>query len=133
MSLLLHAVLLHIYCPHQLSCNDSCPSQLQSLAEDLQLAGVEGQTDGKLCYSGEGGTNVMISLYIHVCVAPPMIVGVWSMAVVLWQLLEYYYIITSGMLHIVDEWESVYAKLEAHLKLRYVQCPSQIQIYRKIT
>ena len=67
-----------------LSCNDSCPSQLQSLAEDLQLAGVEGQMDGKLCSSGEGGTNVMISLYIHVCVAPPMIVGVWSMAVVLW-------------------------------------------------
>ena len=33
--------------------DDSCPSQLQSLAEDLQLAGVEGQTDGKLCSSGE--------------------------------------------------------------------------------
>ena len=27
--------------------DDSCPSQLQSLAEDLQLAGVEGQRDGK--------------------------------------------------------------------------------------
>ena len=26
---------------------DLCPSQLQSLAEDLQLAGVEGQRDGK--------------------------------------------------------------------------------------
>ena len=39
-----------------------------SLAEDLQLAGVEGQK-------------------VYVCVAPPMIVGVWSM----WQLLEYYY------------------------------------------
>ena len=24
---------------------------------DLQLAGVEGQTDGKLCSSGEGGTD----------------------------------------------------------------------------
>ena len=31
---------------------------------------------------------VMICLYVHVCVAPPMIVGVWLMAVVLWQ---YYY------------------------------------------
>ena len=41
--------------------DDLCPSQLQSLAEDLQLAGVEGQMDGKLCSSGEGG----------------MIVGVW--------------------------------------------------------
>ena len=29
--------------------DDSCPSQPQSLAEDLQLAGVEGQMDGKLC------------------------------------------------------------------------------------
>ena len=37
--------------------DDSCPSQLQSLAEDLQLAGVEGQMDGKLCSSGEGGTD----------------------------------------------------------------------------
>ena len=27
---------------------------------------------------------VRICLYVHVCVAPPMIVGVWSMAVMLW-------------------------------------------------
>ena len=33
--------------------DDSCPSQIKSLAEDLQLAGVEGQMDGKLCSSGE--------------------------------------------------------------------------------
>ena len=47
--------------------------QLQSLAEDLQLAGVEGDggIDGKMC------------LYVYVIVAPPMIVSVWSMAVVL--------------------------------------------------
>ena len=25
-----------------------------------------------------------VFLYVHVCVAPPMIVGVWSMAVMLW-------------------------------------------------
>ena len=37
--------------------DDSCPSQLQSLAEDLQLAGVEGQMDGRLCSSGERGTD----------------------------------------------------------------------------
>ena len=39
--------------------DDSCPSQLQSLAEDLQLAGVEGQMDGKLHVrsSGKGGTD----------------------------------------------------------------------------
>ena len=29
----------------------------QSLAEDLQLAGVEGQTNGKLCSLGEGGID----------------------------------------------------------------------------
>ena len=34
--------------------DDSCPSQLQSLAEDLQLVG---QMDGMLCSSGEGGTD----------------------------------------------------------------------------
>ena len=33
------------------------PGQLQSLAEDLQLVGVEGQMDSKLCSSGEGGTD----------------------------------------------------------------------------
>ena len=37
--------------------DDSCPSQLQSLTEDLELAGVEGQMDGKLCSSGEGGAD----------------------------------------------------------------------------
>ena len=37
--------------------DDSCPSQLQSLTENLQLAGVDGQMDGKFCSSGEGGTD----------------------------------------------------------------------------
>ena len=73
--------------------DDSYPSQLQSLTEDLQLAGVEGQMGGKLCSSGEGGTDGKDCLYVHVyvCVALPMVVGAWSMAVVLWQLYEYYY------------------------------------------
>ena len=71
--------------------NDLCPSQLQSLAEDLQLAGVEGQRDGKLFSSGEGRTDGRICLYVHVFVALPMIVGAWSMAIVLWQLLELEY------------------------------------------
>ena len=44
-------------CKQKLYGDDSCPSQLQSLAEDLPLAGVEGQTDGTLCSSGEGGTD----------------------------------------------------------------------------
>ena len=44
-------------CKQKLYGDDSCPSQLQSLAEDLQLAGVEGQRDGKSCSSGEGGRD----------------------------------------------------------------------------
>ena len=32
--------------------------------------------DGKLCSSGEGGTDGKdLPLYVHVCVVPPMIVG----------------------------------------------------------
>ena len=34
---------------------------------------------------------VRICLYVYVRVAPPMIVGAWSMAVMLWQLYEYCY------------------------------------------
>ena len=37
--------------------------------------------------------------------------------------------ITSGMLRIVGERESVHAKLEAHITLRYVQCLSQMYKY----
>ena len=62
---------------------DACPSQLQSLTDDQLLAEVEGTTDSKLCFSGEGRTDVRICLRVHVCVTLPMIVGVWSMAVVL--------------------------------------------------
>ena len=39
---------------------------------------------------------VRICLYVHVCVAPPMIVGV---AVVLWQLLECYYLDDCSIAH----------------------------------
>ena len=46
--------LLCCRCLGCLYCDDSCPSQLHFLAEDLQLAGVEGKMDGKLCSSGEG-------------------------------------------------------------------------------
>ena len=46
--------------------------------------------DGMLCFSGKGGADgkdleeQMVRKCVHVCVAPPLIVGVWSMAV------EYY-------------------------------------------
>ena len=53
--------------------DDSGPSQLQSLAEDLQLAGVEGLMDGKLYSSGEGGTETD-GKDLPVSVAPAMIV-----------------------------------------------------------
>ena len=56
--------------------DDSCPSQLRSLAEDLQLAEVEGQTD--ISQVREVQIVRICLLYVHVCVAPPMIVGAWS-------------------------------------------------------
>ena len=65
-------------------------SQLQSLTEDLQLAGVEEQMDDKLCSLGEGGTDgkdLPVCKYMcgsaHDC-------GCVVTAVVLWQLLEYW-------------------------------------------
>ena len=53
--------------------DDSCPSQLQSLAEDLQLAGVEGK--GMVSYVPRVREEqvVRICLYVHVFVAPPTV------------------------------------------------------------
>ena len=51
---------------------------------------------------------VRIGLYVYVCVAPPMIVGAWSMAIVLWQLYEYYYY---SMVHAYYNILSVYIVL----------------------
>ena len=64
--------------------DDSCPSQLQSLAENMQLAGVEGK--GMVSYVPQVKEEQMIRicLYVYVCVAPPMIVGAWLMAAMLW-------------------------------------------------
>ena len=59
----------------------------------LQLA-VEGQMDDT------SGREELIYLNVHVRVAPPMIVGVWSMVVVLWQLLEYYYYMNSSLVSV---------------------------------
>ena len=52
----------------------------------LQPAGVKGQTNIKLCSSDEGGTDGkdLSVMNTYVCVAPPIIVGEWSMAAVLW-------------------------------------------------
>ena len=33
----------------------------------------------------------LVWIRVHVCVAPPMVVGVWMMAGTLWWLFEYYY------------------------------------------
>ena len=60
---------------------DSCLNQLQSSAEDLQLAGVEEQRDGNV-FSGERGTY---GKDMPVCTC----IGAWSMVVVLWQFPEY--------------------------------------------
>ena len=62
---------------------------LQCLIEDLQLAGVEGQIRVSSVPQVREEEMARICRYVHVCVALPMIVGAWSMAMVLWQLLEY--------------------------------------------
>ena len=64
--------------------DDLCPSQLQSSAEDLHLAGVEGKWMVSYVPQVREEQMVRICLYVHVCVAPPMIVGAWLMAVMLW-------------------------------------------------
>ena len=34
---------------------------------------------------------ILVWMRVHVCVAPPIVVGAWSMAGMLWRLFEYYY------------------------------------------
>ena len=86
--------------------DDACPSHLQSQSSvgDLGgVTGVDGHRSGKLDKRGKSvNVNVrvvyilvLIHVCVHVCVlvcvAPPMVVGAWSMAGALWQLFEYYY------------------------------------------
>ena len=101
--------------------NDSCPNQLQSQSSPGGLGGatgVEAQRVGKfwegklycVCYACRVrvmcvlthvhvlvGVNVsvimciLVWIRVHVCVAPPIVVGAWPMAEMLWQLFEYYY------------------------------------------
>ena len=50
---------------------------------------------------------VRICLYAYVCVAPPMIVGAWSMAVMLWQLHD----------NIYTERNGIFPKVVKHLEI----------------
>ena len=34
---------------------------------------------------------ILVRIYVHVCVAPPIVVGAWLTAETLWRLFEYYY------------------------------------------
>ena len=80
--------------------NDACPSHLQSQSSvgDLEgVTGVDGQRSGKLDKQGKSDdVHCLIHVCVHVrvrvcvllCVAPPMVVGAWSMAGVLRQLFE---------------------------------------------
>ena len=70
---------------------DSCPSRTWlRICSWLELRG-----KGLVSYVPQVREEQMVSicLYVHVyaCVALPLIVGAWSMAVMLWQLHEYYY------------------------------------------
>ena len=63
------------------------------MPRDIKVGNLWGFDEGscyKICSSGEEEQMVRICLYVYVCVALPMIVAAWSMAVVLWQLYEYY-------------------------------------------
>ena len=69
--------------------DDSCP---QSLAEDMQLAGVEGQMEGKLCSSGEGRTDGKdLPVCICMCGSAHDCRCVVDGTNAIWQLYEYYY------------------------------------------
>ena len=57
-------------CKQKIYSDDSCPSQFQSLAEDLQLAGVDGQMDGKSCSTGEAGFACVLYIYMYVWLRP---------------------------------------------------------------
>ena len=97
--------------------DDSCPNQLQSQSSPGGLggaAGVEGRRDDKfgegklycVCRVSVGACvdactctcgckckcdNVhSCMVHVHVCVAPPIIVGAWPMAGTLWQLFDHY-------------------------------------------
>ena len=108
--------------------DDSCPSQLQSLAENLQLAGVEGQWMISYVHQVREEQMVRICLYVHVCVAPPVIVGAWSMAVVLWQLLEYYYYLRwMDFIENIHSWRPVLLIYDGHDNLgRGARLPSSV-------
>ena len=84
--------------------DDACPSHLQSQSSvgDLGgVTGVDGHRSGKLDKGGKSvhvntcsihfGANSYVCVCVLVCVASPMVVGVWSMAGALRQLFEYYY------------------------------------------
>ena len=43
---------------------------------------------------------ILVWIHVHVCVAPPMVVGAWPMAGMLWRLFEYYfYLIRSHLIY----------------------------------
>ena len=76
------------------------PSHLQSQSSvgDLGgVTGVDGQRSGKLDTRGKSvnvhfdANYVCVHVCVLVCVAPPIVVGAWSMAGALRQLFEYYY------------------------------------------
>ena len=75
--------------------DDACPRHLQSLVGDLGgVTGVDGQRSGKLDKQGRSdnvNSHVRVHVCVLVCVAPPMIVGAWSMVGAVRQLFEYYY------------------------------------------
>ena len=71
-------------CRQKFYSDDSCPSQLQSLAEVCSRLELKDKWVVSYVPQVKEKQIVRICLYVYVCVAPPMILGAWSMAVVLW-------------------------------------------------
>ena len=44
----------------------------------------------------------LVWIRVHVCVAPPIVVGAWPMAGTLWRLFEYYYSVLSHTLQLLN-------------------------------
>ena len=102
-------------CKQTLYGDDSCPSQLQSLAEDLLWARVEGKTDDKLCSLGEGGTDGKDLLSVCTCMCGSardcwcMIDGTIAM-VASSVLLVVFVIIWELLFLLTDNWMMTYMK-----------------------
>ena len=96
---------------------NSCPSKLQSQHSAENLAGT--QAGKSLLYVNKGNVNVNKGKELLVglggddsnfMIAPPIIVGVWPMAVLLWQHVECSLLLKSICVHFASRKSSITAQ-----------------------